>query len=121
MKEPNRTRRVQLNIRLTEAELDLVRQKMALIKVSNFSSYARKMLIDGYIIEVDYSFLKAHAQEIQKVGVNINQIAHRMNALGGVFVGDADEIKRFMHEVILLERKVFSSAHRDMNRGQAGD
>jgi hypothetical protein len=70
---------------------------------------------------LDYSFLKAHAQEIQKGGVNINRIAHRMNALGSVFASDADEIKRLMHEVILLERKVFNTAVRDLNRGQAKD
>jgi hypothetical protein len=95
--------------------MGLIRQKMTLIKTQNLSAYARKMLIDGYIIKVEYSFLKAHSAEIQKVGVNINQIAKRMNATDGVYSGDAEEIKRLQHEIILLKRKVFSTAKGDRN------
>ena len=35
------------------------------------------MAIDGYIIQVDHSDIKAMTAEIQKIGVNINQIARR--------------------------------------------
>ena len=36
-----------------------------------------EMAIDGYIIQVDHSDIKAMTAEIQKIGVNINQIARR--------------------------------------------
>ena len=41
----------------------------------NYSRYARKMLIDGYVIHVDLSEFNILAAEVHKVGVNINQIA----------------------------------------------
>lgn len=41
----------------------------------NYSRYARKMLIDGYVIHVDLSEFNTLAAEVHKVGVNINQIA----------------------------------------------
>ena len=35
------------------------------------------MAIDGYIIQVDHSDIKKMTAELQKIGVNINQIAKR--------------------------------------------
>lgn len=46
----------------------------------NFAAYARKMLIDGYVAKVDYSELKTVTAEIEKIGVNVNQIAKHVNA-----------------------------------------
>ncbi len=39
----------------TEQELSMVRHKMNQLGTRNFGAYARKMLIDGYIIKVDYT------------------------------------------------------------------
>lgn len=55
--------------------------------------YARKMLIDGYVIQVDHTDIKAMTAQIQKIGININQIARRANAMGNVYQEDIDEIK----------------------------
>ena len=44
---------------------------MEMIGTENFGAYARKMLIDGYIIVVDYTEQKKLAAEINKIGVNI--------------------------------------------------
>ena len=52
---------------------------MEMIGTENFGAYARKMLIDGYIIVVDYTEQKKLAAEINKIGVNINQIAKKYN------------------------------------------
>lgn len=50
---------------------------MKLMLTKNFAAYARKMLIDGYIIQIDHSGIKAMTAEVQKIGVNVNQIARR--------------------------------------------
>ena len=52
---------------------------MEMIGTENFGAYARKMLIDGYIIVVDYTELKKLAAEINKIGVNINPVCRRIN------------------------------------------
>jgi len=70
----------------------------------NFSAYARKMLIDGYVIKVDYSELKAVTAEIQKIGANVNQIAKRVNATGNVYEQDIAEIKGALAEIWRLQR-----------------
>ena len=40
------------------------------------------MLIDGYIIVLDLQEVKAHTAQLQKIGVNVNQIARRITYYG---------------------------------------
>ena len=51
---PDRTRPIRKEICLNEQELNLIHHKMRQLGTHNFGAYARKMLIDGYIIKVDY-------------------------------------------------------------------
>ena len=48
-----RKRTVQIKFRVTEAERDLILEKMKLVPTRNMEAYLRKMAIDGYIIQVD--------------------------------------------------------------------
>ena len=88
-----RKRTVQIKFRVTEAERDLILEKMKLIPTDNMAAYLRKIAIDGYIIQVDHTDIKAMTAEIQKIGVNVNQIAKRANATGNVYQEDIEEIK----------------------------
>ena len=102
----NRKRNVQIIIRVTEEERALIEEKMQQIPTLNLSAYARKMLIDGYIITLDLQEVKGHTAQLQKIGVNINQIAKRVNETGRIYADDMDEIKRVMEEVWRLERRL---------------
>ena len=102
----NRKRNVQIIIRVTEEERALIEEKMQQIPTLNLSAYARKMLIDGYIITLNLQEVKGHTAQLQKIGVNINQIAKRINETGRIYADDMDEIKRAMEEVWRLERRL---------------
>lgn len=41
-----------------------------------------RALIDGYIIAIDLQEVKAHTAQLQKIGVNVNQIARHINEKG---------------------------------------
>lgn len=73
----NRKRKFVLRVPVTPEERALIQQKMAQLGTKNFSAYARKMLIDGYIVHIDTGPVRAQTAELQKIGVNINQIARR--------------------------------------------
>ena len=77
----NRTRKIVLRVPVTPEERELIRQKMALLHTRNFSAYARKMLIDGYVVHIDTTDIRAQTAELQKIGVNVNQIARRLNSM----------------------------------------
>ena len=97
----NRKRNVQIIIRVTEEERALIEEKMQQIPTLNLSAYARKMLIDGYIT-LDLQEVKGHTAQLQKIGVNINQIAKRINETGRIYADDMDEIKRAMEESLAI-------------------
>ena len=61
---PDRTRPVRKEICLNEQELNLIQHKMRQLGTHNFGTYARKMLIDGYIIKVDYTEQKKLAAAV---------------------------------------------------------
>ena len=106
-----RKRTVQIKFRVTEEERTLIGEKMKLIPTRNMSAYLWKMAIDGYVIQVDHSDIKAMTAEIQKIGVNINQIAHRANAMGNVYQEDIEEIKGVLNEIWRLQRLSLLKAH----------
>lgn len=97
---------MQIIIRVTEEERALIEEKMQQIPTLNLSAYARKMLIDGYIITLDLQEVKGHTAQLQKIGVNVNQIAKRINETGRIYADDMDEMKRVMEEVWRLERRL---------------
>lgn len=99
-----RKRTVQIKFRVTEEERSLIEEKMKLIPTRNMAAYLRKMAIDGYVIQVDHSDIKAMTAEIQKIGVNINQIARRANTTGNVYQEDIEEIKGVLSEIWRLQR-----------------
>ena len=102
----NRKRNVQIIVRVTEDERAFIEEKMKQIPTMNLYAYSRKMLIDGYIIVLDLQEVKTHTAQLQKIGVNVNQIARRINGTGRIYVDDMDEIKRLMEEVWRLERRL---------------
>jgi len=104
----NRTRKEQLIVRVTPDEKALINKKMEQFGTGNFSGYARKMLIDGYVIHVDLSQFQALAGEINKVGVNINQITKTVNATGILYGDDLNQLKEMVNEIWRLLKSSLS-------------
>ena len=96
---PDRTRPIRKEICLNEQELNLVQHKMCQLGTHNFGAYARKMLIDGYIIKVDYTEQKKLAAAVSRAASNINQICRRINSTGRCYEDDAAELKARMADV----------------------
>ena len=105
----NRTRKIVLRVPVTPEEQKLIRQKMALLHTRNFSAYARKMLIDGYVVHIDTTDIRAQTAELQKIGFNINQIARRLNSMGPLYTQDVADIKGALAQIWQLQRYILSS------------
>lgn len=106
----NRKRNIVLRVPVTAEERGLIEQKMRQMGTGCFSVYARKMLIDGYVIKIDYSDVKAMTVELQKIGTNINQIAKRVNATETLYAQDIEDIKGAMVEIWQSQRSILSKA-----------
>ena len=105
----NRTRKFVLRVPVTPEERELIRQKMALLHTRNFSAYARKMLIDGYVVHIDTTDIRAQTAELQKIGVNVNQITRRLNSMGPLYTQDVADIKGALAQIWQLQRYILSS------------
>ena len=99
----NRTRNIVLRVPVTAEERAMIERKMQQMGTGCFSVYARKMLIDGYVLRLDYSDVKAMNDELQK-------IAKRVNATGTLYAQDIEDIKEAMAEIWQLQRSILSKA-----------
>ena len=88
----NRTRNKSFLIRLSESENETLEQKMKVVGVSNREKFARKMLLDGYVINVDLKPISELVRLTRNISNNINQVARRANECGCVYEDDVIDL-----------------------------
>ena len=96
---PDRTRPIRKEICVNKQELNLIQHKMRQLGTHNFGAYAQKMLIDGYIIKVDYTEQKKLAAAVSRIASNINQICRRINSTRHFYDADVAELKARQAEI----------------------
>lgn len=74
-----RKRPVQKLIRLTEEENRFISTKIVESGMTNFNAFARIMLIMGEVKILNFEELRELRKEINRIGVNINQVAKKVN------------------------------------------
>ena len=108
----NRKRNIQMKFYVTEEEKRLIDERMKLLPTQRYGTHLRKMSIDRYIIYTDTTEIKAFTSELSAIGRNINQIAKRINAGGGAYKADMQEIQEIqerLDEIWQLQRRILSS------------
>lgn len=100
----HRTKSVAL--RITEEEYEMIRKKMQLAGISTFSVYARKMLIDGLVVEVNDKAFDDVAMQISRIGNNINQVVRRINKDNRYDKQDGELLRKKLDEIWQLLRSI---------------
>lgn len=93
--EEGRKRNQSVLLRFSNAEMDFLQLKMREAGIRNREAYLRKMALDGYIINIDFSELKELINAFNRVGNNLNQIAKVANTYGEVSM---TEVNKFWNE-----------------------
>jgi hypothetical protein len=70
----NRKRNVQIIIRLTEEEQELLLQRMRDVGIQNREAYLRNMALTGYILRLDMSEVHEALRLMANAANNINRI-----------------------------------------------
>ena len=104
-----RKRNIQIKFYVTEEEKQLIDEKLSQFPAKRMGAYLRKMAIDGYIINLDTTDIKAFTAELSSIGRNINQIARRVNAGDSPYQADIQEIRERLDEIWQLQRRILSS------------
>lgn len=97
MAKRNRTHH--LNIMVSDTELKRIKENMQESGVRNLSLFARKMLINGYIIKPDYTSLKNLTNEFGYLNRNLNQITKRINETRNIHFKDMLEVREIVNEM----------------------
>lgn len=87
-----RVRDKQVKFRCTETE-KLEIERLAFENNMNVNTYLRKMALEGCIINVDFTELKQLIYEVNRIGNNVNQIAHHVNRDNVVYKSDIEELQ----------------------------
>lgn len=89
-----REREVQLKFRVTQAERQLIEQKMALLGTSNMAAYLRKMAIDGYVVNLDLPELRELISLLRRSSNNLNQLTKRVHKTGRFYDADLEDLRQ---------------------------
>ena len=108
MAEKHRIRKTEIRIKVTGNEWKIARDKADYLCMT-MSDMIRKFIRDGVIIKYEPFNIKELSNEINKVGVNINQIARTINEKGGNYdKEDMDDIRReFQNLSEIIFNKVY--------------
>lgn len=89
----NLERPIVLRLRVNEEEAALIRERMEAAGIRNFSAFARKMLIDGYHINLDLSDVREMVVLLRRCSTNVNQIAKRANETRNIYAEDLADLR----------------------------
>lgn len=81
-------------IRMSESELEQIRERMEKFGTTNMSAFIRKMAIDGYVIKLELPELKEMTRLLSSYSNNLNQIAKRVNSTNQIYSADLEEIRQ---------------------------
>lgn len=95
----NRTRTNRNEFHLNDDEQYILDEKFKLSGMKSKSAFLRKLILYGYVYEVDYSYLRNYNTELGRISSSLNQIAKRINSTNHIYQEDMDEVKELMNEV----------------------
>ena len=95
----NRERKNELKIFLSNDEQYILEQKVKISGMKSKSAFLRRLILYGFVYDIDYSYLRDYNAALGKISGNLNQIAKRMNATGNVYKADVEEVKKLMKQV----------------------
>ena len=111
-KRENRKRYIQKLIRLTPDEDRQIKTAMAQMGVPSFQYYAKNQLVQGKVVQIDFSELKDLRVAINRVGTNINQIAKHANENQGVTTEEVAQVIDYLSELKEMVAAKLSSAEK---------
>ena len=104
----NRTRTNRNEFHLNDDEQYILDEKFKLSGMKSKSAFLRKLILYGYVYDVDYSYLRNYNTELGRISSSLNQIAKRINSTDHIYQEDMDEVKELMNEVWRTQKSMLS-------------
>ena len=104
----NRTRTNRNEFHLSDDEQYILDEKFRLSGMKSKSAFLRKLILYGYVYEVDYSYLRTYNTELGRISSNLNQIVKRINSTEHIYQEDMDEVKELMKQIWHTHKSMLS-------------
>ena len=104
----NRTRTNRNEFHLNDDEQYILDEKFRVSGMKSKSAFLRKLILYGYVYDVDYSYLRNYNTELGRISSSLNQIAKRINSTDHIYQEDMDEVKELMNEVWRTQKSMLS-------------
>ena len=104
----NRKRTNPVQFYLDDDEQYILDEKFRLSGVKSKSAFLRKLILYGYVYDVDYSYLRNYNTELGRISSNLNQIAKRVNSTRNIYQEDINEVKELMNKVWRTQKSMLS-------------
>ena len=104
----NRTRTHRNEVYLDDKEQFIIEAKFKESKMKSKSAFLRKLILFGFVYDVDYSYLRNYNTELGRISKSLNQIAKRINSTNHIYQEDMDEIKELMNQVWHTQKSMLS-------------
>jgi len=74
-------------------DVALIEKKMEESGISNRGAYIRKMILDGYVVRVDFSDVRELIRLLRNATNNLNQVAKRANETRSIYAADIADLQ----------------------------
>ena len=95
----NRNRPVQVIFRCTPEERAMIDKRMAQLGTTNMAAYLRKMALDGYCVNMDFSDIRELVSLLRRCSNNLNQYAKKANETGSIYAEDIQDLQTRLNEI----------------------
>lgn len=97
-----------LNFVVSDTELQKLQAKMDVLGIRNQSAFLRSMVLNGYVLKLDFQEIREMIRLLGNMTGNINQIAKRENAGGHIYETELYEIQENQQELSKIMRKILT-------------
>ena len=104
----NRTRTNRNEVYLDDKEQFILEAKFKESKMKSKSAFLRKLILFGFVYDVDYSYLRNYNTELGRISKSLNQIAKRISSTNSIYKEDMDEVKELMNQVWHTQKSMLS-------------
>ena len=106
MKKMKDTREKMYRFRANEEESELIEKKYMLSSCQSMSDFFRQMILYGMVVKYDEKQLDRISDLIEKISLNFNQIAVRINSTNRSYAEDIAQMKQEMKEIWQLQKSI---------------
>ena len=107
-KHKNLTHRKSFHVFLSDEEAQILEDKYKDSGMCSKSAFLRQLILEGFVLETDFSEIQRYNFLLSNISNNINQVAHRCNETRSVYRSDIEQLQKEMKKLWQLQKSMLS-------------